>query len=55
MITGQWEKKVDELLLTQDELLRATQETNRLLGKILDRLTEPVLRDTNYFEKGRHE
>lgn len=48
-----WEKKVDGLLENQAELLEQSKRTNELLTKILDRLTEPVLRDTNYFEKGK--
>lgn len=50
------ERAVDDntraIINAVDELRAAQDTTNVLLRKILNRLTDPVLRDADYFEKG---
>lgn len=47
------EEALDKMLQTQVDLLHAAKTSNKLLAQIRDALTEPVMRDTNYFEKDR--
>ena len=41
----------DRLLEVLEEIRDEQKRSNHLLEQILNRLTEPVLRDSNYFEK----